>query len=162
MQFERITQFKTQHRWLETHPQHQQTLAFSRIPDRTTLSHRYKVLYSTIQALVAFVGQHVKDLETSFGNHNFFEDKSPFKAAGPVWHQSDRKAGQVPDKLRRLDKEASWTKSPYHGWVYGYGLHLTCTEIGFPKLVQVETGSVAESQRVWLLFFDELNRLPEA
>lgn len=55
-------------------------------------------------------------------------------------------AGQVPEKLRNLDQQASWRKSAYHGWVYGYSLHLTCNRSGFPKLVQVETASVAESQ----------------
>ena len=36
-------------------------------------------------------------------------------------------------------------KSAYHGWVYGYSLHLTCNQAGFPKLVQVETASLDES-----------------
>jgi len=30
--------------------------------------------------------------------------------------------------------------------VYGYGLHVTCNRHSFPKLAQVETGSVSESQ----------------
>ena len=146
MKFQRITQFKTQHRWLENHPQDLQMLGLESIPDRTTLSRRYKALYPTVQELVVFVGQDVQDLEESFGNENLYEDKSLFKAAGPVWHQSDRKVNRVPERLRRLDKDATWSKSAYHGWVYGYGLHLTCSQAGFPKLVQVETGSVSESQ----------------
>jgi len=141
-----IPHFKTQHRWLKTHPQHHQILGFETIPDRTTLSRRYKALYTTVQELVAFVGQDMQDLEAGFGNAHLSEDKSLFKAAGPVWHQSDRKAGRVPEHLRRLDQDASWSKSAYHGWGYGYGLHLTCAQSGFPKLVQVETGSVSESQ----------------
>jgi hypothetical protein len=146
MQFQHITQFKTQHRWLKTHPQHQQLLGFETLPDRSTLSRRYKVFYPTIQALVAFVGEDVADLEAGFGDKNLYEDKSPFKAAGPVWHQSDRKVGRVPENLRRLDQDASWCNSAYHKWVYGYSLHLTCSQVGFPKLVQVETGTVSESQ----------------
>jgi len=146
MKFQRITQFKTQHRWLENHPQDLQMLGLESIPDRTTLSRRYKALYPTVQELVAFVGQDMQDLEADFGNENLYEDKSLFKAAGPVWHQSDRKANRVPERLRRLDTDASWSKSAYHGWVYGYGVHLTCSLAGFPKLVQVETASVSESQ----------------
>src|SRR3989304_547985 len=73
-------------------------------------------------------------------------DKSLFKAQGPVWHQADREAGRIPDKLRHLDTEATWSKSAYHGWVYGYGLHLTCNAVGFPKLIQTETASVSQSQ----------------
>jgi hypothetical protein len=74
------------------------------------------------------------------------EDASLFKAHGPVWHQSDRQASRIPEKLRNLDTAASWDKSGYHGWVYGYSLHLTCNRAGFPKLLQTETASVAESQ----------------
>jgi hypothetical protein len=47
--------------------------------------------------------------------------------------------------LRNLDRDATWSKSGYHGWVYGYSLHLSCNRAGFPKLAQVETASVDES-----------------
>lgn len=62
-----------------------------------------------------------------------------------MWHQSDRKEGRIPEKLRRLDTEATWSKSGYHGWVYGYGSHMTCTDDAFPKMIQVETAFVADS-----------------
>jgi hypothetical protein len=52
----------------------------------------------------------------------------------------------VPEKLRNLDTDASWRKSAYHGWVYGYSLHLSCNRAGFPKLLHIETASVSESQ----------------
>ena len=41
---------------------------------------------------------------------------------------------------------ASWRKSAYHGWVYGYSLHLSCNRAGFPKLAQIETASISESE----------------
>ncbi len=85
------------------------------------------------------------DLGDEFANDHLVKDKSLFKAQGPVWHQSDRKEGRMPDKLRHLDTDASWGKSAYQGWVYGYGLHMTCTEDAFPKLIQVETAAVKES-----------------
>ena len=68
-----------------------------------------------------------------------------FKAAGPVWHQSDRVQHRIPAGLRHLDTEAAWGKSGYHGWVYGYGLHLTCNLHGFPKLACVAPANVADS-----------------
>jgi Transposase DDE domain len=43
------------------------------------------------------------------------------KAKGPVWHKKQKKEGIVPKGLRGLDKEASWGKSGYDGWVYGHG-----------------------------------------
>lgn len=99
-----------------------------------------------MQDFIAFVGRWAEAVGLEFDSRVLIEDASLFKACGPVWHQSDRLAGQVPEKLRNLDQEASWRKSGYHGWVYGYSLHLTCNRSGFPKLVQVETASIAESQ----------------
>ncbi len=146
MQCKRLFQFKTQHRWLDNHPDERKQIGLEALPVRTTLSRRYKALYGVVQEFVAFLGQHSTDLGAAFRSENLYEDKSLFKAQGPVWHQSDREAGRVPEKLRHLDTDATWSKSAYHGWVYGYGLHLTCNHAGFPMLVQVETAAVSESQ----------------
>ena len=146
MQIRHTTEFSAQHRWLQHHPEHRKRLLFQRLPHRTTISRRYKALYNTLQDFIAFIGNFAQDLEEDFRSKELFEDKSLFKAKGPVWHQKDRKEDHVPDKLRNLDQDASWSKSAYHGWVYGYGLHVTCTENGFPRLVRVETASVSESQ----------------
>lgn len=142
----RITAFKAQHRWLMQHLHEALPLGFEQIPHRITLSRRYQTLSPTVQAFIAFVGRWAEALHPEFDSRVLIEDASLFKAHGPVWHQSDRLAGRVPEKLRKLDQEASWRKSAYHGWVYGYSLHLTCNRSGFPKLAQVETASVAESQ----------------
>lgn len=146
MMVRRITGFKTQHRWLKNHPETAAQLSFSQIPHRTTLSRRFKSLYSTLQDFIAFLGVWASALSPEFDNLALIEDGSLFKAHGPVWHQSDRNAGRIPEKLRNLDTDASWRKSAYHGWVYGYSLHLSCNLAGFPKLVQVETASVSESE----------------
>jgi hypothetical protein len=146
MQFKRIFQFETQHTWLEAHPDRLKELGFPAQPHRTTLSRRYKALYYLLQDFIAFLGQYAEALASAFNRENLYEDKSLFKAQGPVWHQSDRQAERIPEGLRHLDTEATWSKSAYHGWVYGYGVHLTCTHSGFPELVQVETASVSESQ----------------
>jgi hypothetical protein len=145
MQFRRIWRFKAQQRWLTQHPQVVKGLGWEQVPHRTTLSRRYKQLYEVVQAFVQFIGQDAGDLDARLRQQHLVEDKSPFKALGPVWHQSDRRAGRLPAKLRNLDTDATWTKSGYHGWVYGYGLHLTCNEDAFPALIQVETGAVAET-----------------
>ena len=63
--------------------------------------------------------------------------KSLFNARGPVWHQKHRRQGHIPDGLRGLDTDATWCKSSYHGWVYGYA---------FPTVISIETVSVSESE----------------
>ena len=145
MLLKRITAFKAQHRWLINHPQEMFRLGMTAIPHRTTLSRRFKDLYDTIQAFTFFIGWWAEMLNPDYDSQVLVEDASLFKAHGPVWHQSDRKANRIPEKLSNLDTDASWGKSGYHGWVYGYALHLTCNRIGFPKLLQVETASKDES-----------------
>jgi len=145
MQQRRIFRFKAQHRWLQHHPDLRQHIRLPEVPNRTTLSRRYKDLYPVLQDFIAFLGQYAEDLDPQFTSQDLYTDKSLFKAQGPVWHQSDRQAGRIPDKLRHLDTDASWSKSGYHGWVYGYGLHLVDNRVGFPKWVQIETAAVAES-----------------
>lgn len=99
-----------------------------------------------MQSFIAFIGQYAEALDSCFDSRDLFEDKSLFKAKGPVWHQSDRKQGRIPDKLTNLDTDATWDKSGYHGWVYGYGVHLTSNQAAFPKLVLVETAAYSEKQ----------------
>ena len=146
MMIHRISAFKSQQRWLKQHPTEVEQLGFEQIPACTTLSRRFKRLYPTLQAFIAYLGQWAAVLSPEFDNQVLIEDASLFKAQGPVWHQSDRQAGHIPEKLRHLDQDASWGKSAYHGWVYGYSLHLSCNRAGFPKLAQVETASLDESQ----------------
>ncbi len=82
-------------------------------------------------------------------NHRHWnEDKPLFKALGPVWHQSDRKVGRVPEKLRPLDQDATWSKSAYHEWGYGCGIHPTSNASGFPCLLEVETATFSERTTV--------------
>ncbi|HSH81579.1 MAG TPA: transposase [Herpetosiphonaceae bacterium] len=141
----RITDFKTQRRWLETHPSEAAELGFPSLPHRTTLMRRYKRIAPIIDAFIAFIGQWAETLDAPCRSAVMVVDGSLFKARGPVWHQRDRACGHIPDKLRNLDQEASWSKSGYHGWVYGYRLHFRCTLAGFPISAQVTTGSTSES-----------------
>ncbi len=145
MQARRKFQFLSQVKWLQQHPLYLLHFGFERVPHRTTLARRYKQLYPTLQAFVEWVGQYGALLDPALGGGDWFTDKSLFKAWGPVWHQSDRLVGRIPDKLRHLDTDATWSKSAYQGWVYGYGVHLLCQHNAFPLRVQVETAAVAEA-----------------
>jgi hypothetical protein len=145
MLIRRITEFQTQRRWLQTHPTEAAELGFARLPHRTTLMRRYKSIAPIVDAFIEFVGQWAETLDPACGSQVLVVDGSLFKARGPVWHQSDRAEGRIPDNLRNLDQEASWSKSGYHGWVYGYRLHFSCNLAGFPKSAHITTGSTSES-----------------
>ncbi len=148
MQCKRNYHFKTQWRWLKQHPEALAMLEWEQVPHRTTLSRRSKQLYTVIEDFVRYLGQVSGALGEELQTAHLYEDKSLFKAQGPVWHQSDRKQDRIPDGLRKLDTDANWSKSAYHGWVYGYGLHLTCNQAGFPILMQVETAAYAEKAAI--------------
>ena len=49
-------------------------------------------------------------------------DSTVLVARGGVWHKKDREANRVPHTS--IDTEAHWTKSGWHGWVYGWKLHI--------------------------------------
>jgi len=137
MHFRRIFHFKAQRCWLQNHAQQAEELGFESTPHRTTLSRRYKKLYTVVQSFIVFVGEWAEELDEAFSSDSLYEDKTLFKAQGPVWHQSDREAGRIPEGLRNLDTEASWSKSGYHGWVYGYGLHVTPISLMGKELAKI-------------------------
>ena len=49
-------------------------------------------------------------------------DSTLLRASGGVWHVKQRAAYLLP--CITLDVEADWGKSGWHGWVYGWKLHL--------------------------------------
>lgn len=49
------------------------------------------------------------------------------KAKGPVWHKKQKEAGIIPDRLRGLDKQATWSFSMADRWVYGHGTFCIAT-----------------------------------
>lgn len=52
-------------------------------------------------------------------------DSTALRAHGGVWHKKDREQGVVPHSS--IDTEAGWSKSGWHGWWYGWKLHLAVT-----------------------------------
>ncbi len=146
MQCRRICASKSQWRWLHKHPEVVEMLGWKQSPHCTTIGRRCKRLYDLLQPFVLFVGQNRSGLAEQVDRSHLVEDKSLFKACGPVWHERMRKAGRIPAKLRNLDTDATWSRSAYHGWVYGYGLHITCNQDAFLAMLQVETAAVSESQ----------------
>ena len=66
-------------------------------------------------------------------------DKSVFRANGGIWHKKHRKQGIVPHPS--IDTDASWAKSAYHGWRFGYGLHLVANVHRFPVMACVRTAA---------------------
>ena len=109
-----------------------------------TLGRRYKALTPKLQTFTEYVATSSFAKAAGFLQEVVYEDKSLFKAAGPVWHQKDRLKDHLPKDLRGVDKTATWSKSGYHGWVYGHAVHLTSIRNGFPVMFDVLPANVNE------------------
>ena len=139
-----IPAMRAQHNYLFHHPLYLERCQLPACPSHVTLGRRYKTLMPKLKAFTEYVAASRFATEAGFLQQVVYEDKSLFKAAGPVWHQKDRLNDHLPEDLRGVDKTATWSKSGYHGWVYGYGLHLTGIRNGFPIMFEVLPANVNE------------------
>lgn len=137
MMLKGIYQFKTMQAWAA---ENYQTFGWQQAPSRPTLRRRFLALPAILQRLMEKISVYCNDLdETLFGCTFGFIDKSVFRAKGGLWHM---KQNIVPHSS--IDTEASWSKSAYHGWRFGYGLHLIVNELRFPITASVSTASTKD------------------
>ena len=73
-------------------------------------------------------------------------DSTVLRARGGVWHKKDREAGIVP--YTSIDTEAHWTKSGWHGWVYGWKLHIVTTvaAVWIPLAAELTAANAADNE----------------
>ena len=101
-----------------------------RFPARRTWERRLAAIPSTLPAQIACLGQHLLAVLDPWHDRGraVAIDSTPLHARGGVWHRKHRDQGIVPHSS--IDTEAHWTKSGWHGWVYGWKLHLIVTVAG--------------------------------
>jgi hypothetical protein len=94
-----------------------------RFPCRRTWERRLARVPDTLPAQIAWLGEHLAVLIEPWqdGSHIAAIDSTVIRANGGVWHKKDREANIVPHTS--IDTEAHWTKSGWHGWVYGWLRH---------------------------------------
>ena len=95
-----------------------------RFPSRRTWERRLKAMPDTLPAQIGCLGRYLVALIQPWATcgRAVATDSVTLRANGGVWHQKDREKGEVPHTS--IDTEAHWTKSGWHGWVYGWKLHL--------------------------------------
>lgn len=128
-------------------------------PTRRTWERRLKAIPETLSAQIGCLGRHLVYLIQpwqNFGRAGAI-DSTLLRARGGVWHKKDREAGKVPHTS--IDIEAHWTKSGWHGWVYGWKLHLVCTAaaIWIPIAATLTAANVADNEEAPKL----ISELPE-
>ena len=98
-----------------------------RFPCRRTFERRLKALPETLPEQIGCLGRHLVALLRPWASSGraVALDSTLLGARGGEWHKKDREAGRVPHTS--IDTEAHWDKSGWHGWVYGWKLHLAVT-----------------------------------
>ncbi len=114
------------HRFLEKDRQLQMVLGFSRVPHRTQIMRRIKSLVPDAEEQISLFGKQIlAELSMTTTNSEVSAvDGRMYQALGPKWHKKHRLIGVIPEGLRNVDRESSWSTSNYRGWVQGYRIVL--------------------------------------
>lgn len=130
-------------------PQHLRILLTEdgRFPSRRTWERRFEKLPARLPDLIGCLGRLLVELLqpwTTQGRATAI-DSTPLRANGGVWHKKHRLAGEVPHSS--IDTEATWSKSGYHGWWYGWKLHLAVSvgQLWIPLAAELTQASEADN-----------------
>jgi hypothetical protein len=119
-----------------------------RFPSRRTFERRLKVLPETLPDQIGALGRHLVELVRPWARSGRAAalDSTLLEAKGGVWHKKDREKGEVPHTS--IDTEAHWGKSGWHGWVYGWKLHLATTVAGvwIPLAAKLTPANVSDGR----------------
>ena len=119
-----------------------------RYPSRRTWERRLRAIPDTLPAQIGCLGRYLMDVLGPWPDSSPLAavDSTPLRAHGGVWHRKDREAGGVPHSS--IDTEAHWTKSGWHGWVYGWKLHLVITvaAVWIPLAAELTPANAADNE----------------
>jgi hypothetical protein len=119
-----------------------------RYPTRRTWERRLRRLPNTLPAQIGCLGRQLVERLDPWpaGSAVAAIDSTVLRACGGVWHRKDREAGVVPHSS--IDTEAHWTKSGWHGWVYGWKLHVVVTvaAVWLPLAAELTPANAADNE----------------
>lgn len=117
-------------------------------PSRRTWERRLKAIPDTLPAQIGCLGRYLVALIQPWATCGRAAaiDSTLLRAKGGVWHKKDREKGVVPHTS--IDTEAHWTKSGWHGWVYGWKLHLVSVvaAVWIPLAAELTAANTADSE----------------
>ena len=130
-----------------------------RFPSRRTWERRLAALPPSLPGLIGCIGRHLATLLrpwTTYGRAVAC-DSTALETGGGVWHKKHREQGVVPHSS--IDTEAGWSKSGWHGWWYGWKLHLavTVSAVWIPLAAELTVANRGDNEVAPLL----LEQLPE-
>jgi hypothetical protein len=117
-------------------------------PTRRTWERRLKAMPDTLPSQIGCLGRYLVALIQPWATCGRAAaiDSTALRAKGGVWHKKDREQGVIPHTS--IDTEASWTKSGWHGWVYGWKLHVVATvaAVWIPLAAMLTPANVADNE----------------
>jgi len=135
-----------------------------RFPARRTWERRLAALPATLPTQIRCLGTHlvaqIQPWATS--GRAVAADSALLRAQGGVWHKKHRAAGESPHTS--IDSAAHWTKSGWHGWVYGWKLHLLTVVAGvwIPLAAELTPANVDDGSEMAKLLYWQGAELPAA
>jgi hypothetical protein len=119
-----------------------------RYPSRRTWERRLRRLPETLPAQIGCLGRCLVEQIQPWATcgRAVAIDSTTLQARGGVWHRAQRAAGVVPHTS--IDPEAHWTQSGWHGWVYGWKLHLVSTvaSVWIPLAAELTPANAADNE----------------
>lgn len=130
-----------------------------KFPSRRTLERRLAQLPDTLPALIGYLGRHLVD-RLKVWNHGGYAvsvDSTKLDTGGGIWHKKHKEKGEIPHSS--IDCEAGWSKSGWHGWWYGWKLHLAVSvgSLWIPLAAELTPANTADTEVAPLL----LQELPK-
>jgi len=127
-----------------------------RYPTRRTWERRLKGLPESLPAQIGCLGRYLVALVVPWADcgRAVAVDSTVLRSKGGVWHKKDREKGEVPHTS--IDTQAHWTKSGWHGWVYGWKLHIACVvaSVWIPLSAQLTPANEADNEIAPALIYE--------
>lgn len=119
-----------------------------RVPTRRTWERRLAALPATLPGLMGRLGRQLVTVLKPWAQQGQGAacDSTAVRAHGGVWHKKAREAGVGPHTS--IDTEAHWSKSGWHGWWYGWKLHLAVSigSLWIPLAAEFTLANGADSE----------------
>src|SRR5262245_21389599 len=130
-----------------------------RFPSRRTWERRRAALPQSLAGRIGRIGRHVVILLQAWAKQGRAVacDSTQRAAGAGVSHEGHREQGVIPHSS--IDTEAGWSKSGWHGWWYGWQLHLAVTvgALWLPLAAELTVANRGDNEEAPVL----LEQLPE-
>lgn len=124
-----------------------------RFPTRRTWERRLAQLPDTLPALIGYFGRHLASLLKAWSQGGWAAavDSTKLDTGGGKWHKKHREKGEIPHTS--IDCEAGWSKSGWHGWWFGWKLHLAVSvgSLWIPLAAELTVANTADNEVAPLL-----------